>query len=145
MSTKNSLSADEITLTLTNTINGLQLQLKTQSNEYNEKIKKLEETLKEKEVELDDLKDELATSKTNKEDKKIIEKFREEKEMISKELAAKIKELSIALMDNSSLKNQIELQKQNMMQLELDKTNLNKKIEEEKENLQNKYYFLQKK
>ena len=148
MSTKSSLSADEITLTLTNTINGLQLQLETQRKEYNEKIKKLEETLKEKEVEIDDLKDELATSQKNKEDKKIIEKFRIEKDMINEELSKKIEELSKAIMDNSNLQNQIELQKQNMMQLELDKTNLNKKIEEEKEeykNLQNKYYFIQKK
>ena len=144
---ENVLSADEITTSLTNTIMNLQSQLETTRNEYKEKIKKLEDSIKEKDEEINDLKDKLAASQ-KKEDKTIIDQFRQEKEMINQELSTKIQELTAALMDKSNLQNQLEIQKQNMMQLEVDKTKLNQKIEEQEEeykNLQNKYYFVQKK
>ena len=144
---KKELTADEITLSLTNTIMNLQSQLDTARKEYIEKMRKSEDIIKEKEAEINDLKDKLAASQKKKEDKSIIDSFRQEKEMINQELSTKIQELTAALMDKSNLQNQLEIQKQSTMQLEVDKTQLTQQLNEEKEknkNLQNQYYLIQK-
>ena len=126
---KKKLTADEVEKSLTDTIMNLQMQFDSSRDEYIQKIKKLEETVKVKESEIDDLKEKLVAKK-NKEDQALIESFRQEREMINKELSLKVQELSSALSTNSALTNQIDDQKRKMMDLEMDKKNLNKSIEE---------------
>jgi len=126
---KKKLTADEVEKSLTDTIMNLQMQFDSSREEYIQKIKKLEEAKKEKETEIDDLKEKLVAKK-NKEDQALIESFRQEREMINKELSLKVQELSSALSTNSTLTNQIDDQKRKMMDLEMDKKNLNKSIEE---------------
>ena len=59
-----------------------------------------------------------------------MEHLNQEKELIQKELEMKITEYKTALIELSTLNNQIEFDKQKIMQLELEKKNLNKKLEE---------------
>ena len=145
---KKELTADEVTLSLTNTIMNLQGQLDSSRKEYIDKIKKSEEAVKEKQAEIDDLKEKLVAIKKGKEEQSIIDGFRQEREMINQELATKVKELTSALLEISTLNNQIESQKQNMMNLEMEKKELNQKIDKESEkykNLQDQFYSLKKK
>ena len=135
---KKSLTADEVQKSLTDTIMNLQKQFDTSREEYVSKIKTLEETVKEKDAEIEELKEKLVAKKT-KEDKELIEGFRLEREMINNELSNKVQELSSALSNIGTLTNQIDDQKQKIMDLEMDKKNLNKKIEEGDE----KYKILQ--
>ena len=145
---KKELTADEVTISLTNTIMNLQNELKVTRDEYIEKIKKLDETIKAKDDEINDLKEKLAGAKRRKEDQAIIDGFRQEREMINTELATKVQELTSALLNISTLKNQIEIQKQNIMEFEMKKK---KALEEntEKHNekykiLENQFFLLQK-
>ena len=62
------LTADEVTLSLTNTIMNLQGQLESARKEYIDKMKKSQEAIKEKQTEIDDLKEKLVTIKKKKED-----------------------------------------------------------------------------
>ena len=126
----------------------LQNELKVTRDEYIEKIKKLDETIKAKDDEINDLKEKLAGAKRRKEDQAIIDGFRQEREMINTELATKVQELTSALLNISTLKNQIEIQKQNIMEFEMKKK---KALEEntEKHNekykiLENQFFLLQK-
>ena len=63
---KKELTADEVTISLTNTIMNLQNELKVTRDEYIEKIKKLDETIKAKDDEINDLKEKLAGAKEEK-------------------------------------------------------------------------------
>ena len=139
MSKKKGLTADEITKSLTDTIMNLQTELTAARQEYNDKIKVLDVTIKEKEEEINDLKEKLV-AKRNKEDQSVIEGFRQEREMINQELATKVQELTSALITNSTLTNQIEIHKQNIMQLEMEK----KENSEKYKNLQTQFLLLQK-
>ena len=139
MSKKKGLTADEITKSLTDTIMNLQTELTAARQEYNDKIKILDETIKGKEEEINDLKEKLV-AKRNKEDQSVIEGFRQEREMINQELATKVQELTSALITNSTLTNQIEIHKQNIMQLEMEK----KENSEKYKNLQTQFLLLQK-
>ena len=56
---KKELTADEVTISLTNTIMNLQNELKVTRDEYIEKIKKLDEAIKAKDDEINDLKEKL--------------------------------------------------------------------------------------
>ena len=103
--------------------------------------------LKEKEEEIADLKEKLVSAKRRKDEQAIIESFRAEKEMINNELAMKVKELTSALMEVSNLNNQNNSLKQNIIDLEVEKQKLNKKIDELNEKyktLDNQYFILQK-
>ena len=67
--------------------------------------------------------------------------------MINNELAIKVKELTSALMEVSNLNNQNNSLKQNIIDLEVEKQKLNKKIDELNEKyktLDNQYFILQK-
>ena len=144
MSKKKELTADEVTMSLTNTIMSLQKELSVTRQEYIEKIKKLDETIKEKDEEINDLKEKLVAIKKNKEDQSIIDNFRLEREMINNELSTKVKELTSALLSVSTLTNQVEIQKQNIMELELEKKKISEEINEKYKNLQDQFYLLQK-
>ena len=144
---KEGLTADEITLSLTNTIMNLQNQLESSRQEYIEKIKNKDKEIDEKEKKIEEITNELANMQKNKEDQAVIERFRNERDMINGELTKKINELSSALLNESNLNNQIEMLQQNIIELKSEK---NKIIEENKENnekyknLQNQFFLLQK-
>ena len=157
-----SLTPEEIQNTLTITIQSMQQKLDEERVGYKNKIKLLEDTVNEKEQEINELKEKLLATKKKKEDKTIIERLNTEKELIQKELDLKITEYRTALIDNSTLNNQLEIEKQKTMQLNSEKKQLNEKIQyleakneelqkqyEESEikynNLENHYYLLQKK
>ena len=145
---KKELTADEVTISLTNTIMNLQKELEMTRKEYIEKIKKLDETIKEKDEEINDLKEKLAGAKRRKEDQAIIDGFRQEREMINNELATKVQELTTALLNISTLNNQIEIQKQNLMEFEMKKKKAleenTEKHNEKYKNLENQFFLLQK-
>ena len=144
---KKRLTADEIEKSLSETIMNLSMELEKSRKENTEKIKKYEDMLKEKEEEIADLKEKLVSAKRRKDEQAIIESFRAEKEMINNELAMKVKELTSALMEVSNLNNQNNSLKQNIIDLEVEKQKLNKKIDELNEKyktLDNQYFILQK-
>ena len=144
---KKRLTADEIEKSLSETIMNLSMELEKSRKENTEKIKKYEDMLKEKVEEIADLKEKLVSAKRRKDEQAIIESFRAEKEMINNELAMKVKELTSALMEVSNLNNQNNSLKQNIIDLEVEKQKLNKKIDELNEKyktLDNQYFILQK-
>ena len=126
-----SLSAEEVEKTLADSIASIQKSFDTERQLYKDKISKLEATIKEKDEQMQDL-NEKFMSKRKKDDvnKKVMEHLNQEKELIQKELEMKITEYKTALIELSTLNNQIEFDKQKIMQLELEKKNLNKKLEE---------------
>ena len=126
-----SLSAEEVEKTLADSIASIQKSFDTERQLYKDKISKLEATIKEKDEQMQDL-NEKFMSKRKKDDvnKKVMEHLNQEKELIQKELEMKITEYKTALIELSTLNNQIEFDKQKIMQLELEKKNLNKKVEE---------------
>ena len=142
---KTGLTPDEITSSLTNVIMNLQKELDSTRQEYNKKLKDLENRLYEKDQEIEQLKDNLKIKMTNKESSPLIEKFKVEREMLNQELIKKTNELKSAYLDISNLNIAIETQKQKIEESEKDK---NKKIEELNEKYKNSeiaYFILQKK
>ena len=142
------LSLDDVANSLTKTIMNLQQQLESERKKYINNIKQLKEMLKEKDEEINELKEKLASMNMNKDDQSIISVFRQDKEFINQELEKKVKELTDALFHISELNDQIDTQKQNIMNLEMDKKELNQKIVEENkkyEKLESKFNTLQKK
>ena len=66
--------------------------------------------------------------KKKKDNTEIIDRLNMEKELIQKELEVKITEFKSALINNSTLNNQLELEKQTTMQLHLELKLLNEKL-----------------
>jgi len=149
-----SLTFEEIQNTLSNTIMDMQKKMEEERITFKNKIKSLEETLYEKDIEIKELKEKLFSSKINKKDKnnlEIIDRLNLEKECLQKELEIKIKELKTYLINNSTLNNQLEIEKQNTMQLNLEIKKLHEKLydaEKKFENLKkttdNQIIFLEK-
>ena len=123
----------------------LQKELDSTRQEYNKKLKDLENRLYEKDQEIEQLKDNLKIKMTNKESSPLIEKFKVERDMISQELIKKTNELKSAYLNISNLNIAIKTQNQKIEESEKDK---NKKIEELNEKYKNSesaYFILQKK
>ena len=142
---KTGLTPDEITSSLTNVIMNLQKELDSTRQEYNKKLKDLENRFYEKDTEIERLKEALIKKGTNKESSPLIEKFKIERDMISQELIKKTNELKSAYLEISNLNITIETQKQKIEETEKNK---NKKIEELNEKYKNSeiaYFILQKK
>ena len=141
---KQGLTADEVTTTLTETIMNLQNQLESSRKEYIEKIKKKDEELEKKDQDIEKIKTELANMEKKKGEQEVIDRFRSEREMINQELANQVKELSSAFITISNLNNEIEKNKQDIMELNLEKNNLIKENSEKYKNLENQFFLLQK-
>ena len=142
-----SLTSDEIQRTLASTINSIQKNMDIERKLYKDKIQNLEDTLSKKDGEINFLKEKLLSSKKRKEDKEIIESFKIEKECLQNELESKITEYKSALINLSTLNNQLELEKQNSMELFLEKKILDEKLNEleKKYNiLKNQFFLLEK-
>ena len=141
------LTVEEIQKTLSDSMQSMQKMMEDERKNYKEKIKNLEETLKEKEEEIKDLKNQLISKKRKKEDKKLIENIQQEKELIQKEIDSKITEFKEALIEVSTLKNQLEIKNQEFMQIELEKNQANEKLKESEQKrvvMENQFFVFEK-
>jgi hypothetical protein len=141
------LTVEEIQKTLSDSMQSMQKMMEDERKSYKEKIKNLEETLKEKEEEIKDLKNQLISKKRKKEDKKLIENIQQEKELIQKEIDSKITEFKEALIEVSTLKNQLEIKNQEFMQIELEKNQANEKLKESEQKrvvMENQFFVFEK-
>ena len=147
-----SLSFEELQNTLSSTIIDMQKKFEEERVGFKNKIKSLEDIIFQKEQEIEELKEKLVATKKKKDNTEIIDRLNMEKELIQKELEVKITEFKSALINNSTLNNQLELEKQTTMQLHLELKLLNEKLknaEQKCEDLQkttnNQIFFLKKK
>ena len=125
------LTIEEVQKTLSDSMLSMQKSMEDERKGFKEKIKKLEDTLSEKEEEITDLKNQLLDTKVKNVDKNIMEKLREDKDLLEKELETKVNDYKNLLINLSTLNNQIELQKQKILQIQMDKKKLEEKIEEQ--------------
>ena len=125
-----SLTTEEIQKTLIDSMKSMQMLMDDERKLYKEKIKSLEETLITKEEEIKNLKELLLAKKTKLDDKKLIEGIQQEKELIQRELVIKINELKTALINTSTLNNQLEIKNLNILQLQLENKQLKEKLKE---------------
>ena len=146
-----SLSFEELQNTLSSTIIDMQKKFEEERVGFKNKIKSLEDIIFQKEQEIEELKEKLVASKKKKDNTEIIDRLNMEKELIQKELEVKITEFKSALINNSTLNNQLELEKQTTMQLHLELKLLNEKLknaEQKCEDLQkttnNQIFFFEK-
>ena len=135
-----SLTIEEVQKTLSDSMQSFQMQMESERKNYKEKVKLLEETVNIKEEEIKELKEKLLAKKSKKDDKKLIEDLQQEKELIQRELDIKITEFKTALINTSTLNNQLEIKNQNIMQLQLE----NKQLKEKLKDSEDKYIILQK-
>ena len=135
-----SLTTEEIQKTLIDSMKSMQMLMDDERKLYKEKIKSLEETLITKEEEIKNLKELLLAKKTKLDDKKLIEGIQQEKELIQRELVIKINELKTALINTSTLNNQLEIKNLNILQLQLENKQLKEKLKESED----KYKLLEK-
>ena len=146
-----SLSFEELQNTLSSKIIDMQKKFEEERVGFKNKIKSLEDIIFQKEQEIEELKEKLVASKKKKDNTEIIDRLNMEKELIQKELEVKITEFKSALINNSTLNNQLELEKQTTMQLHLELKLLNEKLknaEQKCEDLQkttnNQIFFFEK-
>ena len=118
-----SLTVEEIQKTLTESMMSMQAQMEIERKGYKEKVKKLEDTIEEKNEIINEL-----SKKKSKE--AAIRNFEQENERLRKELDTKITEYKTAMINVSTLNNQLEITKQNNMQLKLEKRQVQEKLEE---------------
>ena len=135
-----SLTIEEVQKTLSDSMQSFQMQMESERKGYKEKIKLLEDTVIIKEQEIKELKEKLLAKKSKKDDKKLIEDLQQEKELIQRELEIKITEFKTALINTSTLNNQLEIKNQNIMQLQLENKQLKEKLKESED----KYKLLEK-
>ena len=134
-----SLTPEEIQNTMIATIKSMQKNMEEERKKYKDKIDNLEEQLVVKNNEINDLKEKLRSAIKKKQDKETIDNLQIEKECIQKELQIKITEYRTALINISTLTNQLELEKQNAMNLNLEK----KQLKENLDTIENKYLTVQ--
>ena len=148
-----SFTSEEVQKTLSDAINSMELQYNQEKKKYKERIAELERNLKEKDQKLNELKDLFTSTKKKKEEgyKQMIENLNHDKEDLQKELENKLNEFKSALINKSTMENQIEFQKQSIMELELAKKKLSEEKEKVKndlekniENLKNQFFLAQK-
>ncbi len=114
-----SLTPEEIQKTLSCTIQSIQKNMEEERKKYKDKIQILEESLSIKDGEINNLKEKIYLSKKKKEDKEEIENLKKEKESIKRELETTISDYKLSLINISTLNNQLEIEKQNNIDLKL--------------------------
>ena len=141
-----SLTPEEIQKTLSLSMMSMQAQMDTERDSFKKRIQKLEEAIEEKDKEISALKESLVDKKKDNEMTNIIiSKLNTQIREKDKILEDKIKELQNEVMENGTLKNQVEIRDQEIMQLKLDKKKLNEEWEEKSNILKNQIYSLNKK
>ena len=141
-----SLTPEEIQKTLSLSMMSMQAQMDTERDSFKKRIQKLEEAIEEKDKEISALKESLVDKKKDNEMTNIIiSKLNTQIREKDKILEDKIKELQKEVMENGTLKNQVEIRDQEIMQLKLDKKKLNEEWEDKSNILKNQIYSLNKK
>ena len=141
-----SLTPEEIQKTLSLSMMSMQAQMDTERDSFKKRIQKLEEVIEEKDKEINALKESLVDKKKDNEMTNIIiSKLNTQIREKDKILEDKIKELQKEVMENGTLKNQVEIRDQEIMQLKLDKKKLNEEWEDKSNILKNQIYSLNKK
>jgi chromosome segregation ATPase len=124
-----SLSVEEIQKSLEESMRSMQMQMANDQKKYLDKIQKLEKDLKKKDDEINELKASLLSKKSEDEiGNKLIAELNTQIRKKEKEISERIEEHQKDSMEISSLNNQISLKTQSILQLEMDKKNLNEKI-----------------
>ena len=144
------LTSEEMQKTLEGTILSLQKNMDDERKKYKDKIDKLEENVKLKEEEINELRNKLlSTKKIKKEDKELIENLKTEKELIQNEMEKKITDYKSALINVSTLKNQLQMEKDNIMNLQykykLELEECEKKHDEKYKTLEQQFFLIEKK
>ena len=142
-----SLTSEEIQTTLSCTIQSIQKNMDEERKRYKDKIQILEESLAIKEGEINILKEKIYSSKKRKEDKEEIDSLKAEKENIKKELEKAISDYKTSLINISTLNNQLEIEKQNSVDLKLENKSLKEKCEKSEYSyniLKNQFFLLEK-
>ena len=118
-----SLTIEEIQKTLMDSMKSMQDQMEIDRKNYNKKIKELETIIEEKE--------EIISELSKKKSKNIAKRnIAQEIEKLKKDLESKTIEYKSAMITVSTLNNQIELKKQNILQLDLEKRQLKEKLDD---------------
>ena len=145
------LTSEEMQKTLEGTIKSMQKNMDEERKTYKFKIDNLEENLKTKEEEVKKLREKLLSTKKikNKEDKELIERLTMEKDLIQKEIETKITDYKTALINVSTLTNQLQMEKDNYQSLQLEKKNAleecEKKHNEKYDTLLRQFYLIERK
>ena len=118
-----SLSVEEIQKTLAESMMSMQTQMEAERKGYKEKIKKLEDTINDKEEQIKEL-----LKKKSKD--AAVRNLEQEVERLKNEYNTKYTDYQNAILNVSTLKNQLELKSQNIMQLNLEKRQLKEKLDD---------------
>ena len=137
-----SLSAEEVQKTLEASMKSMQEQMKSDQKVSREKIAKLEKEIKIKDKEINELKSSLLSKKAEDEiGNKLIAQLNSQIRKREKEIEEKTEMHQKDSMEISNLNNQLSLKTQNILQLEMDKKNLNEKLK----SFENQMFILQNK
>ena len=137
-----SLSVEEVQKTLEASMKSMQEQMKSDQKESREKIAKLEKEIKIKDKEINELKSSLLSKKAEDEiGNKLIAQLNSQIRKREKEIEEKTEMHQKDSMEISNLNNQLSLKTQNILQLEMDKKNLNEKLK----SFENQMFILQNK
>ena len=137
-----SLSVEEVQKTLEASMKSMQEQMKRDQKVSREKIAKLEKEIKIKDKEINELKSSLLSKKAEDEiGNKLIAQLNSQIRKREKEIEEKTEMHQKDSMEISNLNNQLSLKTQNILQLEMDKKNLNEKLK----SFENQMFILQNK
>ena len=141
-----SLTAAEIQKTLEASMLSIQAQMDAERESYKKRIQKLEEGMEEKDKEINELKESLVSKKKDNEVinlmiSKLNTQIRDKEKIIEE----KIKEHQNDIMEQGTLKNQIQLKDNEIMNLNLEKKKINEDWENKNDMLKNQLFSLQKK
>ena len=141
-----SLTVAEIQKTLEASMLSIQASMDAERENYKKRIQKLEEGIEEKDKEINELKESLVSKKKDNEMinlmiSKLNTQIRDKEKIIDE----KIKEHQNDVMEQGTLKNQIQLKDNEIMNLNLEKKKINEDWENKNEMLKNQLFSLQKK
>ena len=144
------LTSEEMQKTFEGTILSMQKNMDDERKKYKDKIDNLEKNIIIKDEEIKELREKLfSNKKIKKEDKELIERLSMEKDLIQKEIEAKITDYKSALINVSTLTNQLQIEKDNYMSLQLEKKlaleECEKKHNEKYDTLERQFYLIEKK
>ena len=144
------LTSEEMQKTFEGTILSMQKNMDDERKKYKDKTDNLEKNIIIKDEEIKELREKLfSNKKIKKEDKELIERLSMEKDLIQKEIEAKITDYKSALINVSTLTNQLQIEKDNYMSLQLEKKlaleECEKKHNEKYDTLERQFYLIEKK
>ena len=126
-----SLTVEELQKTLADSMMSMQITLQNERKEHKEKMKKLEETINEKDNEIEMLKEKLSPNKPKKDEKQeIIDNLKNDIKVLEDEVSRKTTEYKTSLINISELNNQISIKDKKILQLTEEKNEKEKKYNE---------------